>query len=112
MLHTLDIAVGEQGSTVRRGFKWAELRSEDMIELCVCSPAQNDLTPPHTVVGTGQVTYVWVGRFIDVPASLLSYEHELRSREYNGLLASMRKAYGEGFLETEYVTVILYRRVS
>lgn len=105
MLHTLDVEVGRLGSTVRSGFKWADLKIGESIELCVCEPE-------HDIQGAGVVDRLWFGYFEDIPAKLLSYEHEVRSREYRGLLDSMRKAYGAQFGEHDPVTVVVYGRFS
>lgn len=108
MLHELEVAAGDYGSTVRSGFKWADLKRDEEIELCVCTRDPET----HDVQGRGRVERLWFGYFRDVPAYLLSFEHELRSREYWGLYDSMRKAYGSGFGEHSPVTVILYERTS
>jgi hypothetical protein len=124
MLHDLEIAAGDWGSTVRKGFKWADVQNGDTLRLCVCSDrcAEPDSCGVHiydgeprscencTVKGRGTVDRVWVGFFRDVPAYFLSFEHERRSREYWGLFDSMRKAYGTGFSEQDLVTVVVYRR--
>ena len=123
MLHSLDVAVTDTGSTVRSGFKWADLKRGEVFELCVCTRERvgtgtenptgaDDYTETHDVQGKGKVEFLWFGYFKDIPAKLLSYEHELRSREYWGLFDSMRKAYGTDFGESSPVTVIVYERVE
>ena len=134
MLHSLDATVGRLASTVRKGFKWADLNHGEEIELCVCTkigearqvPCQHPRdfggmeheydvrsTPEtHDVQGRGTVEGLWFGYFKDIPARVLQFEHEERSREYSGLLASMRHAYGPGFSESDPVTVVVYRRIS
>jgi hypothetical protein len=64
------------------------------------------------VQGTGATFDTWVGRFYDVPARLLSYVHELRSRTYIGARKSLGKRYPDVFTEGSYVTLILYRRTT
>jgi hypothetical protein len=108
MLHTLDVAVGDDATTVRNGFKWADLEKGERIKLCVCTREPET----HDVQGEGKVERLWFGRFHEIPAWYLQFEHELRSREYGGLYDSMRKAYGSSFGENSPVTVILYERVS
>jgi hypothetical protein len=108
MLHSLDAGLGATASTVRNGFKWADLEEREQIELCVCTRDPET----HDVQGTGVVLALWFGYFKDIPARLLKYEHEVRSREYSGLLDSMRKAYGDTFNEVSPVTVIVYRRIK
>lgn len=107
MLHSLDCEVGAIGVTVRRGPKWADSMGE-MIELCVCS---ND-NVQHVVSGTARVKEIWRGPLEEVPAKLIENEHEIRSQQYSGLLASMRKAYGAGLSEDDEVTVVSYLRLS
>lgn len=107
MLHTLDVAVGEVTSTVRNGFKWADLDQGELLELCVCLPVGE-----HRVEGTGEVQELWFGKFKNIPARLLRNEHEVRSRTYDGLLDSMCFAYGVNFTEYNLVTVVVYRRVA
>lgn len=108
MLHTLDVAVTDTGSTVRNGFKWADLKKGEVIELCVCTRDPET----HDVQGKGKVDMLWFGYFRDIPAYLLQFEHEVRSRQYGGLYDSMRKAYGDSFGESSPVTVIVYTRVE
>ena len=115
MLHALEVAVGDDGSTVRLGFKWADLKRGETIWLCVCTrhPHENDegvVDETHEVQGKGQVEKLWFGYFKDIPAKAISVEHELRSREYWGLYDSMRYAYGDAFGEWSPVTVIQYVR--
>ena len=54
----------------------------------------------------------WVGRFAELPARLLQWEHDKTSRDYAGLVASMTKAYGDQFAEHQFVTMVIYRRAS
>jgi len=118
MLHSLDCAVGEHGSTVRKGNKWADAFGLT-IELCVCNriacteegPVPFLIgVPTHKIEGHGLVTDIWSGLFKDVPARYLEHEHEIRSRQYLGLLDSMRKAYGPDFGENEQVVILTYLR--
>ena len=121
MLHQLDIKVGQVGSTVRLGNRWADSLGSRLI-LCVCSDfckAPNTCNDPkHNSCGvcdrqgTGKVVDVWTGVFQDIPARLIHNEHEESSRLYPGLVNSMKKAYGDRFDETKVVTVVSYRRDS
>jgi len=106
MLHSLDVEVGNPGSTVRNGSKWADALGQ-LIELCVCDKEGN-----HEVQGHGQVTGIWTGEFFNIPAQLIEREHEVRSRTYSGLLASMRNAYGEDFPASAQVVVLTYQRID
>lgn len=105
MLHSLDIKPEQPASTVRKGFKWADLVQNEEVELCVCSRDPEN----HKIAGHANIIDLWFGRFKDIPARLLRFEHEVRARDYNGLLDSMKKAYGKQFTEDEPVTIIVYQ---
>lgn len=111
MLHTLDVEVGEFTSTVRNGFKWADLKEGEEIELCVCTRLKAG-GEAHQKVGVGKMFQLWFGRFVDIPARLIANEHEVQSRTYYGLLHSMKRAYGEEFNGNNPVTVVEYLRVQ
>jgi hypothetical protein len=106
MLHSLDAKVHTLASTVRLGGKWSDLEYGENIELCVCTRDPET----HDVQGIGEVVVIWFGRFCDIPARLLQYEHEERSRQYGGLKESMENAYGDKFLPDRPVVVIVYLR--
>jgi len=155
--HPLQSDPADVSSTVRLGFKWAEIPVGQGLFLCTCTKkcldtehcgrtffdqvivqvgenpghrvdiampwsdgtGSGDLVvfevwccPNCEVVGTGSTMDVWVGRFYDIPARLLQYEHETRSRSYAGLRKSMGKAYPDEFTEGSFVTLVLYRRVT
>ena len=113
MLHSLDIEPGQFGSTVRKGAKWLyRIESEEEIELCVCpNETYHPSDSGKNIVGHGRVIDWWYGVFRDIPARLLQWEHEERSRNYKGLHISMQKAYGPDFDEESFVTVFLYVRL-
>ena len=108
MLHSLDIAVMDYGTTVRKGSKWEDLAPNEQFELCVCT--RNPET--HDVKGIGRAVALWYGQFREIPARMLVNEHEIASRDYWGLFDSMRRAYGDDFNEADAVTVIEYQRMS
>jgi hypothetical protein len=115
MLHSLDVAKGDTASTVRLGGKWADLELDEDIELCVCTKDPTPEQPSaqtHDVQGYGRVFGLWFGRFADIPARFLEYEHEERSRSYRGLMDSMENAYGDLFTPDKPVVVILYYRTA
>lgn len=105
-LHPIDTPVGEFGSTVRKGLKWADANGQ-FIELCVCT---ND-PETHYIAGGGYVTEVWTGLFWNIPARLIEIEHKKEARTYLGLLEGMRSAYGPSFETNELVTILVYRRM-
>lgn len=105
-LHKIDIEPGQIGVTVRRGNKWrARVSKGQRINL------QETIDGKSTIVGMGEVQSFWWGWFNEIPARLVEFEHEERSRLYSGLLDSMRHAY-EGFDEYEEVTVFSYVRLA
>lgn len=108
-LHPIEIGVGETGTTIRNGRKWLDIinSGESFVELCVCTPEGE-----HTVVGKGQLTSAVLKSFNELLAVELADEHELSSRNYSGLLESMRRAYGEQFSESSPVTVLHYKRIE
>jgi hypothetical protein len=154
MLHSLDVEPNDLGSTVRLGFKWAEVGLGAGLALCVCTAhclhpeicgrvfypnmeAANDPREGHEVrlkmpwkekkrktdlpiwcctncevQGTAGVFDYWVGRFAEIPARLLQWEHDKSSRDYAGLVEAMTRAYGDKFAEHVFVTLVLYRRAS
>jgi len=84
------------------------LRRGEYFDLCVCTREPET----HDVQGVGQTEDIWVGKFREIPAYLLQFEHEKRSREYGGLYLSMRKAYPLDFNEASFVTVPMYTRTK
>lgn len=60
--------------------------------------------------GTAAVFDVWIGRFYDLPARLLSYLNDKRGHTYSGLRRTMGAAYPDQFNEASFVTLALYRR--
>jgi hypothetical protein len=108
-LHSIDILPGQTGVTVRLGKKWLHNASLDSaIDLCICTKDPES----HEVVGKGVILDAWFGIFIDIPGRLLELEHEASSRTYSGLLASMKRAYGNAFDERLGVTVLTYMRIA
>lgn len=108
MLHALEVEPGEYTSTVRNGLKWADLKIGERIELCVCTPTPQD----HKIEGEGEIVGLWFGKFGDIPARLIANEHEVSSRNYNGLYASMVRAYGASFNTDNPVTAVEYMRIK
>lgn len=108
-LHRIDTKVGEIGVTVRDGSKWYNIVAPgDKIELCECTEDRE----VHSIVGHGEVIQLYMGKFSNVPAKYIEFEHEKTSRIYSGLLKSMRKAYGEDWFEDSLVTVLFYKRID
>jgi hypothetical protein len=102
-LHEVTTGMGEVGATVRLGGKWAaRLKVGDKFQL------QETLDGTSMIVGAGQASRIWQGSFSDIPFWAFEEEHEETS--YDGLLESMRKAYGEDFDEDSHVTALCYVR--
>lgn len=107
-IHPFDIVVGGTYVTVRRGWKWAdETTNGEEIELIRQDP--NDRTQEKKV-GSATITIRKVlETFHSISARDIEFEHEADSRLYSGLLASMRNAYGNDFMQDEPVCLIFYR---
>ena len=105
-LHTLDppnVAIGGNGATVFNGKDWYDLEMDllpEVVNLCVC-------TPDHHLVGTAEVMSVSVYEFMEVPARFLEDEQSEDSSTYSGLLATMKRAYGEDFSEESFAALEL-----
>lgn len=107
-LHAVATPIGARGTTVRRGTKWHRaVKRGDWLVLCECGPDGD-----HDLVGTAIVIDTHLDAFYHITARALRDEHETRSRGYNGLLASMRRAYGNSFDESSMCTVLDYRRTT
>lgn len=105
---------GEAATTVRRGFKWAEGKQGEILELWRCAQAHDgrcveaaDGQTGCHMEGLGVVRGKWVGQFKAILARLVDMEHDPESRTYAGLLAAMQRVY-QGFADQEYVTVLIY----
>ena len=108
-LHAIELNVGEVGTTVRNGRKWYDqVVVTDIVDLVV----QTHLGDKGRKVGTGRIFSKKLVIFFDILARDIDSEHEISSRNYSGLLASMRKAYGDDFDEDSLVTVLAYRRIA
>lgn len=114
--HDFEVEIGDVGVTVRKGSKWAD--SVDMgltdVELINCGePHTGDCTQEKGCVycGTAQLLGYWYGSLENIPKGLLALEHEKASRTYEGLLYSLKRAYGE-FDEKDFFTALIYLRIS
>ena len=115
-LHTIDIQLGEVGTTVRLGSKWAARLSvgeKFRLQESLFREHGADGSPilESTIVGAGQVTKMWQGKFEDIPFWVIEAEHDESSRSYEGLRESMERAYGEDkFNVASHVTALSYIR--
>ncbi len=107
--HDFDVEVGEVGVTLRRGDKWFKVPAGTQL-LLIRRDGSGD-SAQEGVQGTGEVVGHWYGRLMDLPARVIEKEHEPSSRLYTGLLASLRRAYGE-IAEQEMFTALVYRRLT
>lgn len=111
--HDFEVEVGRIGVTVRKGFKWAVVPNGTRIELWRCEVPHDGECPQIACSpqGEGMIDhrFLWVGRLRDLPARLIEYEHEERSRSYSVLLDSLARAYGT-VSEDDWVTVMGYLR--
>lgn len=108
--------------TVRKGFKWADLKMGEIIELRE-TPAPEpeigpgDEMPPGGVIEPSCDKDVQLATIYDVKvmsfADLMNYprllklEHDPECRTYKGLFETMRRVY-DGFLQHELVTLVMY----
>lgn len=84
--------------TVRRGYKWADLKIGEEIEL----------TDKKASIGLiGRVAQVTVKIFKNIKAVELKREHDPLCRGRKGLLRAMKLAYPD-FREDEVVTIVTY----
>lgn len=112
-IHPFDTKPGDLGVTVRRGSKWHDIVDEYGIgTTCELVQTTTEDREHGITVGHGSLLSAQVMKFKDIPASFIQYEHEESSRLYDGLLASMRRAYGVGFAQTDEVSVVVYRRID
>lgn len=107
--HEFDVAVGQIGVTVRRGFKWAQVPRGTTVELYYQHSPEKGLSDEFR--GTAEVVGHWVGQLHNIPARVIEMEHEASSRLYSGLVESLKRGYGP-FEENEYFTALFYRRVT
>jgi hypothetical protein len=84
--------------TVRRGYKWADLRIGEMIELL-------DKKIPMGLKGI--ISQVTVKRFKDIKVHELRREHDRLCRSRTGLLRTMKSIYPD-FSVDDVVTIVTY----
>ena len=108
VLHTYDyiaVPVGQSGTTVRNGTKWASY-PQLIVDLCECGPHNT-----HIVIGQAELKDRAICTFHDTPAWVVEMEQCVKSRTYTGLLHAMKKAY-PGFMDTDEVTWLKYTRTN
>lgn len=109
-------AVGEVAATVRRSSKWqtgvkhphAPGRRPVVGEEIEVVSTDGGRSP----LGKIKIEQVHYLMFDQVPAKLTAMIDDPEARTYAELLARMRQYYGGGFNETEWVTVLVYRRIA
>jgi len=128
--HDFEVPIGEIGVTVRLGDKWFQAfrshihdRDGFVVDLWQCpqghsgecvatGPANSDGTGVVCKFrGTAKIIGAWRGKLIHVPDTLLALEHEKSSRNFMGLLFSMRRAY-PNISSHDYVTALIYTRLT
>ena len=105
-IHPYDCLVGARAVTVRRGNKWY-FDDDGNLNLCHCRKDDD-----HVIVGHGRVLTRTLISFSSLTDHMLVDEHEESSRTVAGVLASMRRAYGDDFSEDERVTILAYWRTD
>ena len=109
-LHPVEVERGMNGVTIRNSPKWyRDVEVGDKVELIWQAldtwGGMNDVPQ-----GIGIIIDKKVELFYNLKAKDIDHEHEISSRTYSGLLASMRRAYGDDFGEDSVVTILTYRR--
>jgi len=122
--HDFETGVGMIGATVRLGSKWSKQPVGTIVDLWQCdrphagdcpAPAGGDAVGPDVGCvrrGQAQIVGHWCGELIDLPTGVLALEHETASRTWDGLVASLRRAYGDLVAASAKVTALLYLRIS
>lgn len=124
-------AVGEVAATVRRSSKWQtgvktphavgrrpvvgeeiEVIKKGKQVAAESAGVVGTWNPGEQVIGKIKIEQVHYLMFDQVPAKLTSIVDNPNGRTYQELLALMRFYYGPGFNETEWVTVLVYRRIA
>ncbi len=89
-------------TTVRRGGKWAELaKVGDKLELA--------RTEGEVYLGEARVEAIVCGPLDQISAELLGINHDPSCRTPEGILAGLRRAYGDDVATDEPVTVLTLR---
>lgn len=85
--------------TVRRGLKW-----HNMLGMYIAKSSSIGDKGAKRI----KILETAIYRFKDLPAKVLSYEHQSECQTYAGLFDAMVNAYGKDFSENEYVVVIYF----
>lgn len=89
--------------TCRKGVKWLH-QTYVGHELAV------EKTNTGAPVGRVVVVGVLSMPFSELPAELLTYEHDPACRTRQGLLQEMRRVYGKSFKKEDVVTVLVFKK--
>lgn len=112
--HSFDIPMGDVGVTIRKGDKWDKVPVGTSLMLWRCTHAHPGVICHDDIgcrfCGSGTTLGSWYGEMVNLPASLLSMEHNVEARDYNILMGMMQDAYGQDFDENTDVTALIYKR--
>jgi hypothetical protein len=104
VMHTaraITVEPGQTGTTFRVGDKW---------DLPVGTEFQLTHGPDRTPFGEARIVATAKFPFELIPGSLLERCHT-GNNSYEGVLAAMRRAYGESFAESQETLVVTYKRI-
>jgi len=110
--YAFDIDVGDAGVTVRKGSKWFDYSTGSRFEMRVC-PKGHDGTCNSLCnqTGIGRKIGAWKGPLMDLPANLLSIEHNKKARNMETLREMLEMGYGS-IDPHDVVTAMIYIRES
>jgi hypothetical protein len=110
--HAFDVELGDVGCTVRKGTKWAEVPSGELLELMNCPTAHPDECHAGCYYeGLGEKIGHWVGPLKGLPKSLVAIEHNVKARNIVMLREMLETAYGE-LNDDDIYTALLYIRTK
>lgn len=105
-MRTLDFLVGEHHGglnvTVRRGYKWADLKVGEVVALATAGVLNSE--PDFTKAVIYSVT---VKSFFTIQAHEIAQEHDPDCRNMVGLLAAMERAYPD-FTQEDVCVIVGY----
>jgi hypothetical protein len=92
-------------ATVRLGEKWASrVHAEDIVEVYAHNAERRSYLFDAFIVDT------IVAKICDIDEDLLEHEHDPSCREPQGLLAELRRVYGNTVSPRDKVTIILFEQ--
>lgn len=113
--HNFDVLIGVPATTVRKGPKWSDTQTPagTLMELRECTGPHHDGVCNSSCILMGHAVKLgsWYGQMQDASGMLLAQHGCYKCRDI-GVLYNMLEAAYAGFTGDEYVTVLIYLRVS